>query len=364
MDVWIERFDRILTIIRPKAYNVIARIIIGLGIALVAESQLNILQAIIVASYESMFGYSEVLRKFLEGSSNPWIGLFLIVIGLIYHYLMTVGKQQIDLRLSEIPQKPILDLELLNADLDKYEHNLINLRGGLVSLPKDEIPEHKVSYNLPNMSGLNSALNTFGNIALNPSFYKERGDFLKVWGGAELISLKLSNLTPVLATGVKIEVTIPRVKGVSADNTKEDFPDYPAEKNNHQFSSLHLHHQPVHYDIKRSHNEKVYGFTWEVNDIQANTSSISDTYIFLRVEQNVDMTIKIYCDQYDSPVTEIYRVNKSELSYEISIPDITGNKENFDELVDKFIMDGYMHRVANKRLQEYEHKNQEIIPRG
>lgn len=364
MDVWIERFDRILTIIRPKAYNVIARIIIGMGIALVAESQLNILQAVIVASYESMFGYSEVLRKFIEGSSNPWIGLFLIVIGLIYHYLMTVGKQQIDLRLSQIPQKPVLGLELLNADLDKYEHNSINLRGGLVSLPSDEIPEHKMNYNLPNMSGLNNALNTIGNIALNPSFYKERGDFLKIWGGAELISLKLSNLTPVLATGVKLEIAIPRIKGVSADNTKEDFPKYPSEENNGHFSSIQLTSQPVHYDIKRSHNEKEYGFTWEVNDIQANTTSISDTYIFLRVEQNVDMNIKIFCDQYDSPATEIYRVTKSKLSHSISISEITGKKEIFDEFVDKFIMDGYIQRVANKRFQEYKHKYQEVIPRG
>ncbi|ABI71520.1 hypothetical protein [Shewanella frigidimarina] len=360
MDVWIERFDRVLTIIRPKAYNVIARIIIGLGIALVAESQLNILQAVIVASYESMFGYSEVLRKFIEGSSNPWIGLFLIVIGLIYHYFMTVGKQQIDLRLSQIPQKPILDLKLLNADLVPYENHSLNLRGGIVILPKDEIPEYKITYNIPQMS----ALNTFRNISLNPKFYKERSDFLKVWGGAELISLKLSNLTSVLATGVKIEITLPRMKGVSADNTKDDFPKYPAEKSTSQFSMPTYHNKPVHYDIKRSHNDKEYNFTWEVNDIQANTTSISDTYIFLRVEQNVDMEIKIFCDQYVFPVTEIYRVTKSKLSHSISISEITGNKESFDELVDKFIMDGYIQRVAIKRFQEYEHENQEVIPRS
>jgi hypothetical protein len=364
MDVWIERLARFLTIIRPKAYNVITRIIIGLGVVLVTESQLNILQAVLIAGYETMFGYSEVLRKFIEGSPNPWLGLILIVIGLIYHYLMTVGKQQIDLRLSLIPQKPVLDLKLLNADLEPYENKIINLRGGIVSLPAVEIPEYKFSYNLPNMSGLNSAFNTIGNMTLNPNFYKERGDFVKIWGGAELISLKISNASAVLATGVKVEISLPRIKGVSADNTKDNSPEYPAERKTNQFAARVFSHQPIHYDIKCDHNEKVYGFSWKINDIQANTTSISDTYIFLRVEQSVDIEVKIFCDQYDSPATEIYHITKSELSHSISITEIMGNKESFEVLVDKFIMDGYMQRVENKRLQEYMHESQEVIPRG
>ncbi|WP_350586888.1 hypothetical protein, partial [Pseudoalteromonas sp. RB2-MNA-CIBAN-0110] len=62
----------------------------------------------------------------MKGSSNPWVGLFLIVIGLIYHYLMTVGKEHIDLRMSEIPKTPVLGLELLNSDLEQYKDNSVS----------------------------------------------------------------------------------------------------------------------------------------------------------------------------------------------------------------------------------------------
>lgn len=368
MDTWLERLDRLLTIIRPKAYNVIARIIIGLGVVLVADSQLNIVQAIVIAGYESLFGRSEILRNFMEGGSNHWIGLFLIVIGLIYHYLMTVGKEQVDLRLSEIQKKPILSIELLNADLEQYKDNSVNLRGCIVATPpEDEIPEYKVNYNLPNMEGLNNIFNTVGNIERNPNFYKERGEFLKIWGGSELISLQINNLTPVLATGVKVEITLPRKKGVSADNTKDDFPPLPSEKARNQFGSLaalYIPYQTVHYDIKRDHNDQEYRFFWNIGNIQANTSCTSDTYIFLRSEENFDLELKIFCDQFDSPSIETYRVNRSNQPQTLSVSQLMTENESFNELVCSCVMDGYIQRVAEKKLDEYEHESQELIPRG
>ncbi|WP_350547095.1 hypothetical protein [Pseudoalteromonas sp. 5-MNA-CIBAN-0065] len=368
MDIWLERLDKFLTIIRPKAYNVIARTIVGLGVVLVAESQLNIVQALVIAGYESLFGYSEILRDFMKGSSNPWVGLFLIVIGLIYHYLMTVGKEHIDLRMSEIPKTPVLGLELLNSDLEQYKDNSVSLRGYIVDPPsEDEIPEYKVNYNLPNMEGLSNVLNTFGNIERNPSFYKERGEFLKIWGGSELISLKITNLTPVLATGVKVEMTLPRLKGISADNTKDDFPSLPSEKVKNQFgslSALSIPHRTVHYDIKRDHNNQEYYFVWNVNDIQANTSCISDAYVFLRSEESFDIELKIYCDQFENPVRETYRVNRNSQSLVVSVSQLMAEDEAFNELVNSCVMDGYIRRVAERKLEEYEHENKALIPRG
>lgn len=368
MDIWLDRLDRLLNIIRPKAYNVIAKTVIGLGVAFVAESQLNIIQAVVIAGYESLFGYSEVLRNFIEGGSNPWIGLFLIVIGLIYHYFMTVGKERIDLLLSEIPKKPVLSLELMSADLEQYKDNSISLRGYIVnSPPEDDIPEYKVNYNLPNMEGFSSILNTFGNMKLNPSFYKERGEFLKIWGGSELISLKITNLTPVLATGVKVEVTLPRIKGVSADNTKNDFPLLPSEQTDNEFgmlTSLSHPHQTIPYDIKHAHNEREYCFVWDANDIQANTRCISDTYLFLRSEVSFDIEFKIFCDQFESPVSEIYRVSRNSQSLTISLYELMTENEVFNQLVDRCVMDGYIKRVVEKKLKEYEHESQELIPRG
>lgn len=153
MDIWLERLDRLLKIIRQKTHNIVARTIIALGVLLVAESQLNIIQAIVIAAYESLYGHSDILREYMEGSSSPWTGLFLIVAGLIYHYLITVGKEQVELRLSGIPDKPELNLDLLNADFEQYEDNALNLRGFIAEMPpEDEIPEYKISYKLPNIA--------------------------------------------------------------------------------------------------------------------------------------------------------------------------------------------------------------------
>lgn len=368
MDIWIERLDRLLKIIRPKTHNIVARTIIGLGVFLVAESQLNIIQAIVIAALESLYGRSDILREYMEGSSSSWIGLFLIVIGLIYHYLITVGKEQVELRLSERPKKPELNLDLLNADFEQYEDNTLNLRGIIAEVPsKDEIPEYIISSNLPNMEEFSSLLNSLGNMEGNPRFYQERGEFLKVWGGSELISLRLTNPTEVLATGVQVEITFPRIKGVSADNTKEEYPSLPRKKAANRFGSLpamSLHHHPVHYDITRDHNEREYCFFWNVNDIQANTSCTSDTYLFLRSEESFDIEITIYCDQFPTPVQDTYRVNRKEQSMTISIADLMAEDDKFIDLVDKCVMDGYMRRAVERKLSEYEHESQEHIPRG
>ena len=368
MDIWLERLDRLLNIIRPKTHNIVARAIIALGIVLVAESQLNIIQAIFIATYERYFGYSDILREYMEVSSNSWIGLFLIVAGLIYHYLITVGKEQVELRLSERPQKPELNLDLLNADFEQYEDNTLNLRGFIAEVPsKDEISEYKISCKLPNMEGFTSVLNTVGNMEGNPRFYHERGEFLKVWGGSELISLRLTNPTEVLATGVRVEITFPRIKGVSADNTKEELSSLPRKTATNRFSSLSaspLHHQTVRYDIKTDHNEREYCFFWNVNDIQANTSCTSDTYIFLRSEESFDIEITIYCDQFPTPVQDTYRVNRKEQSVTISIADLMAEDDKFIDLVNSCVMDGYMRRAAERKLSEYEHESQELVPRG
>jgi hypothetical protein len=328
MDNWLERLDRFLTIIRPQAYNVIARATVGLGLVLVAESQLNIAQFTVIAVYENLFGYSEFLREHLVGGASPWMGLFLIVVGLAYHYLITAGKEQVELRLSEIPKKPELTLEILNADLEEYQDNNINLRGFVVlAPPEEEIPKYRISYDYPNMEGLSNVLNTFGNMEKNPTFYQERGEFLKIWGGSELILLKIMNTTEVIATGVKVEVRIPRIKGVSADNTKEAFPSTPNDKATNHFgsisiSSLTLPRQTIHYDVKSEHSEKEYRFFWNVSEVQANTSCTSDTYIFLRSEESVDIDIKIYCDQFPSPVLEKYSVNRKGQPRHVSVSDL------------------------------------------
>lgn len=367
MDKWLDRLDRLLTIIRPKAYNIVAKSIIGLGVILVADSQLNIVQAIVIALYESFFGYSEVLREFINNNSSPWLGLVLIIIGLIYHYLMTIGKEQIELRLYELPKVPEISLALQNADYRQYENKTIEMRGHISNTPpKDEIPEYKVDSNIPNMEGVNNALNTFGKMGVNPNFYRERGELLKVWGGSELLRVKITNNGEALATGVRVEIKIPRIHGVSADNTREDFPKLPKNESDNMFGSLSislLSNQTIYYDIEQDHTENQYCFYWNVDDIQANTNAASDTCIFLRSEQDLTLEIIIYCDQLSAPTRETYLVTTQNISpIEIATSDLMAESDDFNILLNKCVMDGYIQRFAEKKLAQYEHESQELIP--
>lgn len=48
----------------------------------------------------------------------------------------------------------------------------------------------------------------------------------------------------------------------------------------------------------------------------------------------------------------------------ISIADLMAENGKFIDLVDRCVMDGYMQRAVERKLSEYEHENQEHIPRG
>ncbi len=366
MDKWLDRFDRILTIIRPKAYNIIARSVIGLGIILVAESQLNITQAIVIALYEYFLGHSEVLREFINNNSSPWLGMVLISSGLIYHYLMTVGKEQIELQIAKLPNAPKLTLFLLNADNEKYKNETICLRGHIVNVPAvKDIPEYRVNHNLPNMDRFGTLFNTIGNMERNPEYYKERAKLLNVWGGAELLRLKIKNNSKTLATGVRVEIKIIKTKGVSVDNTNTVFPKLPSEKSEDSFSRLSFISpiNAVTYDIKKDHTGNEYCFYWNLNDIQANTFSISETCIFLRSEIDTKLEITIYCDQFQNPTNQEYVINRIHVSpVEVSASDLMSDNKIFNDLLNHCVMDGYIQRYSEKILAQYEHKSQELIP--
>lgn len=180
---WIDCFDRILTIIRPKTYNIIARSVIFLGVLLVTESQLSIVQAIVIALYEHFLGRSEVLREFINNSSSPWLGMILIFSGLIYHYFMTIGKEQIELRLNKSPNSPKLSLSLLNSDNEEYKNEIIFLRGYIANVPAvEDIPEYKVNLSQPNIYRFDTILTTIGNAVRNPNYYKERAKHFECMG--------------------------------------------------------------------------------------------------------------------------------------------------------------------------------------
>lgn len=188
---------------------------------------------------------------------------------------------------------------------------------------------------------------------------------MNVWGGAELLRLKVENNSEVLATGVRVEIEIIKTKGVSADNTNTIFPKLPSEKSEDRFSSplLLSPNNVVRYGIKERHTENEYCFYWDLNDVQANTFSISDTCIFLRSEKCTTLEITIYCDQFPSPAIQEYVIKRLHTSpIDVSTSDLMTNYKTFNDLLNRCVMDGYIQRYSEKKLAQYEHKSQELIP--
>ncbi|PKM19527.1 MAG: hypothetical protein CVV11_07805 [Gammaproteobacteria bacterium HGW-Gammaproteobacteria-15] len=351
--------------IRPKTYNVIARSLVWFGLMLMVESHFGIVQTLMLAGYESFFGTSEILRNYVASNSNPWVGFLVVVLGLVYHILMTVGKELSDLWLSKVPKKPILSLTLINSDMESFKNNSIFLRGHIVETPSEEdIPENKVNLNFPHMQAIASVMNDYGNSRRNTKLYRERAEFLRVWGGSELILLNLSNISTVLAAGVKVVLTIPRIKGVSADNTLNALPSLPSENVENKFGSISslLDTRPKHYDLKNNHSNKEYCFEWASNNIQANTEILANTYIYLRTEVDINLTVTIYCDQFDSPITETYQVVKANKHITVVNSQLTSTSQGFFEIADKCVMNGYLSRSYKIKLDEIEHRQQEILP--
>lgn len=66
----IDLFERVINLLRPQAYNTIARLVVGTGLLLLAESQVNFVHALIVALYETYIERSELLRNVLNASLN------------------------------------------------------------------------------------------------------------------------------------------------------------------------------------------------------------------------------------------------------------------------------------------------------
>jgi hypothetical protein len=367
MHKWLDGLERFLTIVRPKTYNWIARAVITSGILLIAESQLNFAQALVIATYEYFLGHSDILRQLIQGSPSPWLGVFLIVTGLTYHYFMSTGIEKINL----LKAKDItLDLVLLNSDLAEYSNNTVSMRGKLVTLPSEsDIPKYRGK--TPN-SPINNLITPIGLTGYmggrdvpNPEFYKERAKLLSIWGGSELIHLKVNNPTEHIATGVRVELRIKKQSGLSATNTTKKFPSLPSEKSESLYDAPFLQHQNIHmdnYDIKFDDSHDYYIYVWDVDTLQANTKITSDTCIFLRTQNNCEIKVKVYCNEFKKPFEQEFLVTKAKVNLSVSTEDLQGPEKGFNKIMHDCIMDDYLKRYAKKAIEGYEHKHQELTP--
>ncbi|KXS33892.1 MAG: hypothetical protein AWU56_2543 [Idiomarina sp. T82-3] len=364
MDVWLERLKRFLEIIRPKTYNVIARLLVFTGLTIVVESQLNLFQAILIYLCELFFGKADILIELFRGSSTPWLGFSLIVIGVVYHSAITIGKDLVEAQLQAKKAKPELEMKLLNVDMEEFKKNVIRLRGVLAELPdaKDiptlEAPAHyETMYHLSGIAGLNHGER------LHPDFFHHRSNYLKTWGGAELLTLKLKNSSSTKATGVSVEIKLEKKKGLSVDNTRESVPHSPKRKKPSLLEeTMRFDSPPTQFDITQDHTYNEYTFLWEPNDIQAGAQTSSDTFIFLKSSIVSRIELTIFCDQFETPKKIVYDIIPPNEIRNITLSELQYDDEEFDKLANELIMDGYFDREFERMSLRFEHQAEETLP--
>ena len=382
VEYWLNIAERIIGLIRPKFYNAITKIVLLFGFGLCVESQVNIFEAFVVASFEKLFGPSDLLRQLFSGSTSPWIGICLVGIGLTYNVIVTVGLELIQKYKAQIPKVPEFSFSFLNADGDEIKQSSV-LRGKLCHIDVGDIPDNSTCSDfatkkmnkerrshpfgqLPGTSGLVKIRSLGPYDALpNRDFYRDRAKFLRVWGGAEILTLYLINKSNVLASNVRVEISCQRDKGLSLDNNNGFSPEFPkqeTESSLSQLSALPLHNTPPHFDVKSGHNNSRYFYEWNVGNLQAQEECSSHTNIFIRTDTIVDISIRVFCDELPSPMEMQYKIMPTEKSINVGLDHLKANGKEFFSYANSAIMDGYLKRHTDRLLNEYKNKEDELVP--
>jgi hypothetical protein len=374
IEKWINWAERLIALIRPRFHNKITKTVVFFGLALIAESQVNIIEAFSIAGYESIFGPSEYLRNLFDSKSYPLIGVLLVIFGLIYNAIITVGLELIQKYKDAIPQQPQFEFEMLNGDLEVISRDY-KLRGKICHHSISKIPDNSeysefTRRKMDSEAKMGIAYNTIlrsldpSRPRVNKDFYRERAEFLRVWGGAEIIRLAITNSGKILARNVRVELKIDKVKGLSASNNNDIYPELPSQETEN--SSLYLHgvnHPVPSYDIKNRNSKSEYFFEWIVGHLQAGEHSNSRTCIFLRTEVDILLKCKIYCDELSEPIFSEYIILPPSGSFEFDLGLITCNYNNFFEKVDDKIMDGYLSRLHQNIIEDHDNRQYELLPK-
>lgn len=358
---WVDLFERFLKILRPKAYNTIAKWVIGVGLVQIAESQAKIAHALIIALFEEYIGKSEALWSFLSTTSDPIVGQILVLGGLAYHLIVTLGKDYIDTRKAGTPKLPLLNCLLLNGDKEELNSDFI-IRGSRVNLPhKGDIPDHnenELDYEhdiFGDIHRLTSMHNSLLGRRKNTQLFKERAKVLSQWAGAELLYLNITNNSSVLANGVSIKLEIPRHKGLSVTMPGK-IPDTPQEEIegfNHLIPRQ-IAPEPIDLNgISLDSDSRFYHISWSVFKMQAQTEKMSTDCILLKTDKPVEIKCTIFCDELPEPIARKYTVHPALESVDINIEHLT-DSHLYNELSDKLIMDGYETRFLTSWHEQYE----------
>lgn len=377
---WLEILSFIFNLIRPKFHNSITKVVVIFGLTLSVESQVNIIEAFAVAIFEYFFGPSEVLRSLFAGNTNPWIGVFFVVFGLIYNALYSIGLEYVKVGEFKQTKKPKLSFFLLNSDNQKLEKET-NLRGKLCTTPKkDDIPDNNSysefalkkiekrngSFTLGRFSGTSIPVTAFEigpfDEKINKDFYRERAKFLKTWGGAEILTLSIENTGEVLCKNIKVEINFPKKAGIDADNIINLAPDLPSQETESRLEILSSNSSPPDYDIKRTTSTGEYIFYWYVGDLQTGYNQTSKTKIFLRTNESFVLKVRIYCDELSNPLNSSYILNPPTECIDVTLNEILSENEIFSNIVSEIVMDGYLDRFYDNLRSEMEHDHNSHLP--
>jgi hypothetical protein len=342
----------LVAIFRRKTHNRLALIVIGAGITLAIESQVNFLELVVIAAFEQAFGPSEIVRTLFVDDSLPWIGVALVVAGLTYHFLIKIGLAYIDK--SDIASRiqPEFELVLFNIDGDELG-NKINFRGKLCKVENlREIPDYS-----PVSAGGSGPFSVGSRMSFdtpNYRYYRERAKLLTKWGGAEVFTLCISNIGECLSRNVRVLASFPKIGGLLIDNENDPKPGLPAShKSTHDYLAS-IHSPPLKYDIKSTDYKDSYEFEWDVGDLQAKATKTSYTSLFVRPNCDVEMKLMIFCDEFSTPRELKFAMMPPEETLELGIDEIMADDDEFDKLADDAIMDRYITRQFAQYIENYE----------
>ncbi|WP_027148856.1 hypothetical protein [Methylobacter tundripaludum] len=343
IDQIIHLVEKAVLIIKGRFHNRIALTIAASGVLLIFGSQINLMTQIVIVKFSPWIDVPpEDLRSIFTIDPNPEIGLILIIVALIYHAVVTIGLERIQSYKAKYPK---LELAMLNGDQEKIGENY-TLRGAICSHSIDEIPDN-TSYSEQALEE-KKKMTDYSRSWINKNFYRDRAKCLSSWGGMEIIGLTVENSGATLASNVRVELSIKRSDGVSAYNENCLLLMLPSRETKEEG----INYNTTSYDIKSRHTSSDYFFEWIVGNIQPKQLRESKTRIFFRTESDVDIKVKIYCDELPDPIVKSYKIKPTSERFEFDLNLLKCNDKDFSDATNKKIMDGQQIRYINKWFEQ------------
>jgi len=346
---------QLLIALRPRTYNRITTSVVLSGLLLVWESQVKLAHAAIVVVVEKFIGESELLRTVLTSTSDTFIGMSLIGMGLLYHLV----AEYLQSKKAPLPAVPSLSCHLLNGDKESLDTEF-TIRGKLALLPPaNEIPDQKDSLATDARSIIGQAMRAhlYSGQQTNTNLYRERADMLNDWAGAELIYLTVQNEGKVLATGVSVQLSVPRSSGVLVRPNSDITPPIPKTKFNRHENLLSLKELNLQTPARNELTLTVEGnrrvIHWQLQNLQARTSIPSEEAILIKTNEPIEVECTIFCDELPEPLVKTFHVNPPSEEVKVYLSQLK-NEERYNALCDELIMDGYIDRIYAKLASMHE----------